>query len=459
MAFFAQGVSLLVSTCVSLLVPKLLGVSAFAYWQLFLFYSSYVGFFHFGLNDGVYLIEGGRSVDDLDWPRVGSQFVASVIVESALALGGLIAVHLIIGYEERSFVVSMALLYMVIANSASFLGMLFQALSETKVFSFSTLVDRVIFGAGLLGGLALGIEDYRFFVYVMVGAKVFSLIYCLIKGRLLFVGLSGEVLHGFKRCLRPIVIGVQLMVANLAGMLVLGIVRIVVDRRWGIETFGQVSFGLTLVAFVLLFVGQVSMVLFPTLRGVGVVERRHLFSVMRDGLVLLMPVAYCLSIPAAWLVGKWLPDYGPALNYFLLMVPLCVFDGRANLLGVTFMKVFGRTRVLLWLNVLSLVVASSLVGIGVMWGRGPRWVVISGVVAFVVRALVAERMVGRWVGAGDWHAGVEDVAFVFFYLLMVSTRKGLEVFLGCAVGYGIFLWWHRDRAARIWGRFAQKVFS
>ena len=59
-AFSAQGISLFVSAIMSLVVPKILGLASYGYWQLFVFYASYSGFFHFGLNDGIYLIEGGE---------------------------------------------------------------------------------------------------------------------------------------------------------------------------------------------------------------------------------------------------------------------------------------------------------------------------------------------------------------------------------------------------------------
>lgn len=54
-AFAAQGVSFLASVAMSLIVPKVLGVETYGYWQLFVFYASYSGFFMLGLNDGVYL--------------------------------------------------------------------------------------------------------------------------------------------------------------------------------------------------------------------------------------------------------------------------------------------------------------------------------------------------------------------------------------------------------------------
>ena len=44
-AIVAQGVGLLSSILASLVLPKFLGVDDYAYWQLFLLYSSYSGFY------------------------------------------------------------------------------------------------------------------------------------------------------------------------------------------------------------------------------------------------------------------------------------------------------------------------------------------------------------------------------------------------------------------------------
>ena len=54
-AFLAQGVSMCLSILQTLLVPKVLGVEQYGYWQLYIFYVSYVGLFHLGLSSGVYV--------------------------------------------------------------------------------------------------------------------------------------------------------------------------------------------------------------------------------------------------------------------------------------------------------------------------------------------------------------------------------------------------------------------
>lgn len=73
-AFGAQGVSFICSVVTTLLVPKILGVEEFAYWQLFVFYTSYVSFFQLGLNDGIYLQHGGESRDAIDKSLIRSEF-------------------------------------------------------------------------------------------------------------------------------------------------------------------------------------------------------------------------------------------------------------------------------------------------------------------------------------------------------------------------------------------------
>ena len=70
-AFVAQGISLFLSIIMNFIVPKLLDVEGFAYWQLFLFYVSYAGVFSFGFVDGIYLKLGGVSYDSLNKKEIG----------------------------------------------------------------------------------------------------------------------------------------------------------------------------------------------------------------------------------------------------------------------------------------------------------------------------------------------------------------------------------------------------
>lgn len=61
-------------------------------------------------------------------------------------------------------------------------------------------------------------------------------------GRMAFGTVAREALDSIR-------IGINLTIANIAGNLILGGGRFIIDRYWGIEDFGEVSFSLTLTNF------------------------------------------------------------------------------------------------------------------------------------------------------------------------------------------------------------------
>lgn len=57
----ANLTSFLVGVAVILLVPKIIGVEEYGYFQLFLFFIGCVGFFQFGWADGIILRYAGKT--------------------------------------------------------------------------------------------------------------------------------------------------------------------------------------------------------------------------------------------------------------------------------------------------------------------------------------------------------------------------------------------------------------
>ena len=54
---------MLVSAILTVFVPKLLRITDYGFWQLFMFYQGYIGVFHLGWNDGIYLQIGGKKYE------------------------------------------------------------------------------------------------------------------------------------------------------------------------------------------------------------------------------------------------------------------------------------------------------------------------------------------------------------------------------------------------------------
>ena len=75
-SMLANIINFVVATVTSLLIPVILGdrIDAYGYFQVYMFYIGYIGFFHFGLCDGVLLEEGGKEYSELDRQDYAFQF-------------------------------------------------------------------------------------------------------------------------------------------------------------------------------------------------------------------------------------------------------------------------------------------------------------------------------------------------------------------------------------------------
>lgn len=130
-AFSAQIISLILSFTMSLVVPKLLGVDEYSYWQLFLFYSSYVGLFAFGFNDGLYLKLGGEEYDNLEYSSIGTQIKINIFLQSMVLVVVVCVMNFFVADTSRFMIVIATAIFAVLNNLNAYLGYIFQAVNLT----------------------------------------------------------------------------------------------------------------------------------------------------------------------------------------------------------------------------------------------------------------------------------------------------------------------------------------
>lgn len=80
-AFLGQIISLLLSFVLAIVLPKYLTLNDFAYWQLFIFYLSYIGIFHCGISDGILLRFGGKNINNIKPQFISSQLHILLLIQ------------------------------------------------------------------------------------------------------------------------------------------------------------------------------------------------------------------------------------------------------------------------------------------------------------------------------------------------------------------------------------------
>lgn len=388
-AIIAQGTSTLLSILISIILPKMMGVEQFAYWQLFIFYSSYVGFFHFGLSDGLYLRYGGTTIEKMDKSLIGSQFRLMVIWQTIISIFVLLIIPFFIGDSDRVFVWVLTAIYLVLANATWCLGYIFQAANETKIYSVGIIISKVLFIFVLSVFILMKKYDFRLYISLYVGAQFVAMIYSIVKGWNFVIAQSMPIRFTLKETFYNMRIGINLTFSNIASSLILGFGRGFVDSHWDINAFGVFSLAISLVNFLLQFITQISMVMFPALRQVSNKKKSDIYILLRDSLGIILCGILILYVPIRLFFSWWLPDYAESLKYLSVILPICVYDGKMQMLYNTYLKVLRKERSLLYINILSCILSLILSIILSTVYNEVIMVVFAMVIAIAIRSIIS----------------------------------------------------------------------
>lgn len=445
-AFAAQGISFVVSVVTSLVVPKILGVTEYGFWQLFLFYTSYVGFFHFGLNDGVYLLFGGVTRDKIDKKLINSELLFGLVYQSLIALGITAYTICFIEDEKRCFVFLFTAFFLLLYNITYFYSLLFQAMNETRLFSISSIIDRTSFFIVLVVLVGFHVDTFEVYVVGFTLAKLISLAYCVFNARDFIAAGFVKPRYAIRAALHSISVGFNLMIANIADMLILGIGRFLVDSAWGIEAFGKVSFSLSLVNFFITFVTQASMVLFPALRQGSKQEQIKFYILIRDVMELLFPAIFILYFPMVVLLSCWLPQYSESMIYFAYLLPVCVFNTKMDICCSTYFKVLRLERVLLCVNLFTVIGSLSFALAGVYLFNSLELVLLGAVASIACRSLVSEWILNDRLSVPSSKMAIEELFLTIFFLVCAVVVGGIVGCLIFLVAYCMYLCINKSRS-------------
>lgn len=417
-AFLAQGISLLISVIMNFVVPKSLSVEKFSYWQLFLFYTSYAGVAGLGFADGIYLKIGGSDYNKLDKGRLG-YCLRKFFVFIGICLVCLMGIVYIFPISaERKFILLFTFIYTFFNCVVTCLGYIFQSCNETKIYSISVICDKIVFFIAVIFLLLLNIRFFEWFVCFYCAGKLIASIYCIIKGKsLLFAKYpEGNNREAAIYIWTHMKIGIPLLLANIASSLVIGSGRFIIDAKWGVEIFGKFSFSLTITNFFLLFIGQVSMVLFPALRTLDRQDYSRYYSTFSSVLGLIMLGGFALYYPLSNLLAYWLPEYASSLKYMILLLPITYFDGKMNLLGNTYLKVLRKERVMFGINSISVIIGAFLYLLGAYVIGNFNFVILSMVLIIIFRYFLTDILLKKFmqIKINDYL----DVLLIFLFIIL-----------------------------------------
>ncbi|MGK4144891.1 hypothetical protein AB0X56_06435 [Weissella paramesenteroides] len=408
--------TLAISTIVILVVPKLIGVREYGLWQLFIFYSSYVGLLHFGWIDGIYLRYGGKKYKELDKGLMKGQFKLLTISQLLFMLiVGALSVYFYKGdLRIVFFYVSFSI---IIINLKTFFQFILQMTNRISEFATSNFLSSLIYIFTLVLFIAIGFRNFFVFILSYLLGQLFSLIYCLFICRdILTVNPNKNCLHNiFIEVHKNIIVGSKLVISNITGMLIVGVVRFGIQNEWDIATFGKISLVMSISNLLMVFIGAISLVLFPILRQMNESMIDRFYSTIGDILMPILFLGMFIYFPIVVIIPKWLPEYETALSYLAILFPMVVYQAKFELLSNTFLKVLRMEKQLMFINIFTVAISILLTGITAFVLHNLSLTVLVIVIVMAIRGIISDFYLGSKLRIKFLGSLVLDVSMVVIF--------------------------------------------
>lgn len=441
-SFVANLLNMLVSILVVLLIPRFWGEVAYGYYQLYLFYISYVGFFHLGWLDGIYLRVAGKDYSKLDRSLYATQFwlLCGITIIVSIFLG--IIGRSILVDENKVFIVLTTCICLILFLLRTYLIYIFQSTDRIKPYAKVIISEKIVFIIGLAAIFISSNKTYELLIYADLLGKVVSLLLAIIYGKEIIFCKFQNIKNVLKEIGVNITVGCKLMMANIASMLIIGIVRLAIENNWDIATFGKVSLSLSVSNLLISFIMAVSVVMFPLLKNVSDEKKTKIYQLIGS---VLMPALFFVLLfyhPAQRILGTLLPVYKDSLRYLAIMFPVCVFECKMSVLNNTYLKVFRKEKQILYINLITVICSFIVTIITVYMFKSLELAIGSIVFLVAIRNYIAEICLAKIMKISLTKNICCEITLTIIFILtswFINSWTGMFMYAICFVIYMFYI--------------------
>lgn len=387
-SLLSQFLTLSVSILMTVGVTKFITIEEYGYWQLFIFYTSYVGLAHLGICDGLYLRYGGEKFENVPSNEIKGIYIVFLIIQ--LIFTSIILLYSIYfpiaEFQRREILIAICIL-LFISNSQIFLGYILLSTNRIIEYSKSIYIEKILLLIFIISGILLKKLSLEFLIISFIFAKIFSLIFLFSFYSSLFKVKSLFIKDKFLTTIKS---GSLLMISNIVSTLIIGVGRYFIDHFWDIKVFGKTSLAISLVYFVLVLLSQISYVLFPYLRNNSEEDQKKIFTKLNILISIILKVCIVLYFPIMYFLEYLLPNYIESIHFILLLLPICLYDGKMQILYISYFKNLYLQKELLLINLASFMISLIFSFIGAYFFKSLNIILIGVVISVALRSILAE---------------------------------------------------------------------
>ena len=446
-------INFILAVVVTFISPKFLTVQEYGYFQLYLLYSGYIGVLHFGWADGIFLKYGGQYYNKLDKKICSGQCRLNIIFEIIISVAFLMIALLLPNEIDKKIILCCVALEISFCLPCTLLQYLLQATNRVKEYAISLLIGRFFYV--ICVGLIIISNDSTYIALIAadMAGKLITFIGTFYSCRDIIFSKPPRILDAVYDAISNIKIGVALVIANIAGSLIIGVVQLAIETKWSVEIFGKIAFTISASNFLMVLIRAIALVVFPVLKRVPTNKLPKIYSTLRIVLMISLFGMLMVYYPARKLLSLWLPQYNEGLRYMALLFPMCIFESKTSLLIETYIKAIRKEQWLLETNVLTLLITilSTIVSVFVL--KNLMLAVISIVVLLAFRCIKLEIKLTKEIHVAVYRDTLSEIIMSIMFIICSGSIQGFRGFLTYLIAYVFYLIMNRNGLQVVWSTF------
>jgi len=287
----------------------------------------------------------------------------------------------------------------------------------------------------------MGLKEFRSMIVADLMAKSISLSYAMYICRDIVFRKISTFYISFRETWENINVGIKLMFANIASMLIIGVVRLGIERSWDVSTFGKVSLTLNISNLMMIFINAIGIVIFPILKRTEESKLPQIYVNMRTMLMVPLLGVLLAYYPLRLLLTAWLPQYADSLVYMAILFPMCIYEGKMALLINTYLKALRQEKMMLKINLASLLISALSSVVTAVMLKNLDLAVLSIVFILAFRCIIAELYLAKILEISSYKDIYLELAMTVVFILtgwFINSLLTVGLYAGAYLIYVAF---------------------
>jgi O-antigen/teichoic acid export membrane protein len=422
------------SLIIVFILPNFFGVEDYGFYKFFLLCLSYVGFFHFGFIDGIYLQYGGRDLESLNQIKFRSYFYFFFIFQLLISIFLFcFSIFLFSGY--RLIIFNFVILNLLPINITTYFQFISQITFRFNEYSKRLYLVSTLNLISVFIIIYFNLANFLFIILFSTVINLFLFFLYLFTYKSFIFGDRIRISFFLNEIIKIFLLGFPLLLSNFILIIFITLDKFFVEFFFDISAFSIYSFGFSILSLINLVVSSVSTVLYPVFKNIDKFILSQSYSGLNFFINLIVFFGLFIYFPLSFFLPIFLPAYIGSLSIIRIALPGLIFTSSITAITHNFYKVFNKNIEFLLIGFVAIFIFLFFIIISFTFQSNIENIAFSQLLALSFWYVLTHEFLKRKYNISYFKNLIYSLVFICVFLLLSSFKN---VFLGSLLYLSFF---------------------